>query len=118
VPACQGDHKGAPLRRGGGYFQTSWLKEKAKPLPQVPETLAPVHRGAVLNLDELWSFMYSKANQRWVWIALCRRTRQIVAFFIGDRSEASCRELWGRIPKAYRGGHTCSDFWDAYQVDP
>jgi insertion element IS1 protein InsB len=50
-----------------------------------------------------------------LWIALCRRTRQIVAFFIGDRSEASCRELWDRIPKAYRGRHIFSDFWDAYQ---
>jgi insertion element IS1 protein InsB len=93
----------------------SWLKEKAKILPQVAETLAPVYRSDVLELDELWSFVYSKANQRWVWIALCRRTRQIVAFFIGDRSEASCRELWNRIPQAYRGCRTFSDFGDAYQ---
>ncbi len=93
----------------------SWLKEKAKTLPKVADTLAPVRPGDVPELDELWSFVYSKDNQRWVWIALCRRTRQIVAFFVGDRSEASCRELLNRIPKAYRGCHTFSDFWDAYQ---
>ncbi len=39
----------------------------------------------------------------------------MVAFFIGDRSEASCRELWRRIPEAYRTCHSYSDFWEAYQ---
>ena len=91
-----------------------WLKEKANTLPKVADTLAPMRRSDVLELDELWSFVYSKDNQRWVWIALCRRTRQVVAFYIGDRSEASCCVLWNRIPQAYRGCHTFSDFWDAY----
>jgi insertion element IS1 protein InsB len=39
----------------------------------------------------------------------------VVAFFVGDRSEASCRQLWKRLPKAYRRYRTFSDFWDAYQ---
>jgi IS1 family transposase len=34
-----------------------------------------------------------KKNKRWVWIVLCRRTRQIVSYFIGDRSEESCQRL-------------------------
>lgn len=92
-----------------------WLKQKAKTLPDLADTLDPVRPSDVLERDELWSFVYSKDNQRWVWIALCRRTRQVVAFFVGDRSEASCRELWHKIPEAYRGCHTFSDFWDAYQ---
>ena len=53
--------------------------------------------------------------QRWVWLALCRRTRQIVAYVIGDRSKETCRKLWQRIPEDYRTCHTYSDFWDAYQ---
>jgi insertion element IS1 protein InsB len=92
-----------------------WLKQKAKALPKVAETLAPARAEDVLELDELWSFVFSKDNPRWVWIALCRRTRQGVAFFVGDRSEASCRQLWERLPKAYRRCRTFSDFWDAYQ---
>jgi transposase-like protein len=76
-----------------------WLKQKAKTLPKMPDTLAPVRPGDVLELDELWSFVYSKDNQRWVWIALCRRTRQIVAFFVGDRSEASAASYWTGSPK-------------------
>ena len=69
-----------------------WLKQKAKTLPEVAETLDPARAEDVLELDEWWSFVSSKDNPRWVWIALCRRTRQIVAFFVGDRSEASCRQ--------------------------
>ena len=69
----------------------------------------------VLELDELWSFVLKKSNKRWVSIALCRRTRQIVAFFIENRDEASCRQLWQRIPASYKHWATYSDFWQAYQ---
>ena len=68
-----------------------------------------------LELDELWSFVSKKANKRWVWIALCRLTRQVVAYVIGDRSEKSCRELWEQIPEAYRVGDGYTDFWEAYK---
>ena len=68
-----------------------------------------------LKLDEMWSFVSKKANKRWVWIALCRLTRQVVAYVIGERSERSCRELWGQIPEAYRVGECYTDFWEAYK---
>jgi insertion element IS1 protein InsB len=45
----------------------------------------------VLELDELWSFVLAKLFQAWIWIALCRKTRQVVAYAIGDRSEITCR---------------------------
>ena len=47
---------------------------------------------------------------------MCRRTRQIVAFVIGDRSEATCRKLWEQIPQAYKTCQSYSDFWEAYQL--
>lgn len=31
----------------------------------------------------MWSFVLKKVNKQWVWLALCRRTRQIVAYAIG-----------------------------------
>lgn len=74
----------------------------------------PVEKGDVLELDELWSFVGSKMNPRWVWIALCRQTRQIVAYFVGDRSEESAHALRERIPSDYRCRATRSDFWLAY----
>ncbi len=60
-------------------------------------------------------FCAKKSNQQWIWIALCRRTRQIVAYYVGDRSDESCRQLWNRVPPSYKHTHTYSDFWAAYQ---
>lgn len=92
-----------------------WLEEKVRHLPHLSETLLPAQADDVLELDEAWSFVYKKKHKRWLWTALCRRTRQIVAFVIGDRSEASCRRLWKAIPDNYRHCQSYSDFWDAYQ---
>ncbi len=69
----------------------------------------------VLELDELWSFVRCKAQVRWLWIALCRRTRQVIAYVLGDRSEQTCRRLWERIPEDYRLALCYSDFWQSYQ---
>ena len=74
----------------------------------------PAETGDVLELDELWSFVGSKLNPRWVWIALCRQTRQVVAYFVGDRSAESARALRERIPPDYRCRATRSDYWLAY----
>lgn len=62
----------------------------------------------------MWSFVARRKNKRWVWLAQCRRTRQIIAYAIGDRSEATCALLWSRIPKAYKKGVLYTDFWSAY----
>jgi len=82
-----------------------------------PDSADP--QSTTLELDELWSFVLRRANKRWIWIALCRATRQVVAYVIGDRSEQTCRKLWEAIPKAYQTGHCYTDFWEAYnQVIP
>lgn len=70
----------------------------------------------MLELDEVWSFVLKKLNKRWLWTALCRRTRQIVAYVIGDRSEQTCRKLWEAIPDGYKSCQTYSDFWEAYAL--
>lgn len=70
----------------------------------------------VLELDELWSFVLKRANKRWVWLALCRRTRQIVAYAVGNRGEGTCRRLWDRVPPTYRRGLCYTDFWKAYAL--
>lgn len=92
-----------------------WLTELVQQLPPLVDTLTEAQWDDVLELDEIWSFVQRKDNQRWIWVALCRRTRQIVAYFIGDRSETSCLQLWRRIPTAYLHCHSFSDFWQAYQ---
>ena len=60
--------------------------------------------------------MQQKANKQWVWIALDKQTRQIIAFHVGDRSRDSAKELWAPIPAGYREQATCyTDQYEAYK---
>ena len=90
-------------------------KKKAKLIPTIEETLVPSQGDDILELDELWSFVLKKDNEKYIWLAICRRTRQIVAYYIGDRSEESCLEFWKNIPRKYWHCKTFSDFWEAYE---
>jgi IS1 family transposase len=76
----------------------------------------PAEPEDVLEADEMWSFVYERWHKRWLWTVLCRRTRQIVAFVLGDRSETTCRKLREQIPQTYRACQSYSDFWEAYQL--
>ena len=80
------------------------------------ETLIVPGEEPTLELDELWSFVLEKTRKHWIWIALCRQTGQVVAYAIGDRSEATCQKLWNKIPPAFRNGQLFSDFWEACQL--
>jgi insertion element IS1 protein InsB len=65
--------------------------------------------------DELWSFVQKKANKQWIWIAMDAKTRQIIAFHVGDRSRDSAKQLWAKIPLVYREQATFhTDQYDAY----
>jgi len=58
-------------------------------MPPLSETLVEPDsndpRATILELDELWSFVFKKTIKSWIWIALCRKTRQVVARAVGDR---------------------------------
>jgi insertion element IS1 protein InsB len=64
--------------------------------------------------DEMWSFVQKKANKQWIWIAMDAKTRQIIAFHVGDRSRESGKELWANIPTVYREQATFHT--DQYEV--
>jgi insertion element IS1 protein InsB len=70
--------------------------------------------------DETWSFVRKRANKRWVWLAFDPQTKLVLAFYVGDRSRNSARQLWKRLPRAYREQATFyTDDWEAYrQVIP
>jgi insertion element IS1 protein InsB len=69
----------------------------------------------ILEADEMWSFVGSKANPWWVWVALDLESHRVVAMVIGDRSEATTKCLWEALPEEYRDGAIlCTDFWSAY----
>jgi len=61
-----------------------------------------------VEADEMWSFVKQKANKQWVWIAMDKQTRQIMAFHVGDRSHESAQQLWTNLPAVYREQATFS----------
>jgi insertion element IS1 protein InsB len=65
-----------------------------------------------IEADELWSFVGKKANPQWLWLALDARSRQVLAFHVGDRSRKSARQLWNQLPALYRQRATF--YTDAY----
>jgi IS1 family transposase len=91
-----------------------WLERWVKQAPPLVTSLLPAQGEDVLELDELWSFVGSKARPRWLWLALCRRTRQVVAYWLGDRTEIGALQLWRRIPDDYIHCASFSDRWLPY----
>ena len=59
-------------------------------------------------------FRHRRRGVIWLWRAACRRTRQIVAYALGPRSDATARLLWSRIPIAYRTGNLSTDHLESY----
>ena len=55
-----------------------------------------------LERDELCTFVGRKQRKVWRWLALCRRTRHVVAYALGCRGRRTARQLWRRLPPAYR----------------
>jgi len=68
---------------------TSWLKKDIK-IPKLEETLLPAQAEDVLEVDETLSFVQQQWQKHWIWTAMCRHTRQIITYAIGDRSQKTC----------------------------
>ena len=83
-------------------------------MPYLEATILPAEAEEVLELDEVWSFVRHKKQKIWIWLALCRRTRQIVAWWYGARDTINCSCLWDKIPASYKSGLCFTDFYATY----
>ncbi len=83
------------------------------PEPRVPPRIKE------LEIDEQWSFVQNKKQQNWLWYALNRRTGRIAAFFIGRRTDVSCRQLCQKLASC-RVQEFYTDHWKSYAkcLDP
>ncbi len=112
VPACAAFNE--PLVSAAIHWRPGSKKDDQN--PKIEETLLPAQAEDILEVDEMWSFVFEQWRKRWIWTVMCRRTRQIIAYAIGDRSQKTCRLLWERIPEPYKGCQSFSDLWEAYQL--
>ena len=65
------------------------------------------------EMDEFWSFVGNKGNQRWTWYAIERSSGVILAWHNGKRQDRDFLALWDLLsdfPVAYY----CTDEWGAY----
>lgn len=71
------------------------------------------------ELDEMWSFVGSKGNQRWLWHALDRRSGQVLAYVFGRRKDDVFLEL-KQLLEPFGIHKYCTDGWEAYarQLSP
>jgi hypothetical protein len=45
-------------------------------------------------------FVPKKGHKQWIWLAMDARSRQVIAFHVGDRSRQSAKRLWAKMPAA------------------
>lgn len=99
-------------------FQLFFAGWKKKGLITLSLTLSPAQEDDVIEYDEMWSFVHDKRNKQWLWLAVLRRTRQVVAFHIGNRDYVAFTELYSKVPIEYKQCQSRSDFWEAYDNLP
>ena len=50
-----------------------------------------------IEADEMWTFVGSKKNDIWIWLAAERRTGLIVGCHVGKRNDAGAAALWDSL---------------------
>ena len=76
-------------------------------------------RGLASELDEMWSFVRCKSNQRWLWHAIDHHTGKVLAYVFGRRKDEVFLDLKKLLePFGIRRYYT--DGWGAYErhIDP
>lgn len=78
------------------------------------DTLLGTVKGDALELDELVIRYRYRRRYLYLWIAVSRLTRQVIGFWVGDRSFKSLWALWFSLPAPYRRKLVYTDFYEAY----
>ena len=96
------------------------MNAKFSRIPQQIKVTEKSKGRLTIECDEMWSFVLSKKNKLYVWLAIDRETREIIGCYVGDRSRKSARKLWASLPGVDRQcAIAYTDFWEAYkQVIP
>jgi IS1 family transposase/transposase-like protein len=89
------------------------IKTEADKIPQKPTPITKP-RIKTAELDEFWSFVGSKAHQRWTWYAWDAEEKCILAHHNGRRTDASCKSLCQELFRKYDIQRYNTDDWQSY----
>jgi IS1 family transposase/transposase-like protein len=86
------------------------IREQASaiPEPQPPPRLADV------EVDEMWSFVEKKRRQYWLWYAFSPKTKQVIGYVRGRRTDQTCRLLLDKLAKC-QITRFYTDRWESYE---
>jgi insertion element IS1 protein InsB len=77
-------------------------------------TVVIIERVEESELDEMWSFVQNKQQQRWLWHAIDHQTGQILAYVLANHQDEALVELKALLePFGIEKFYT--DGWGAYQ---
>ena len=62
----------------------------------------------------MWSFVKTKKNQRWLWLAIDHETRNVLAFVFGERKDVVFKKLKALL-EPFGIIRFYTDDWDAYE---
>ncbi len=71
-------------------------------MPRLRPKKAQRQEWEALELDEMWTFVGQRRRKVWLWLAVERARRRIVAWVLGRRDAATARRLWQALPRRYR----------------
>ena len=86
------------------------IREQASrtPEPEVPARLADV------EVDEMWSFVEKKRHQYWLWYAFAPKTKQVIGYVRGRRTDATCQLLLDKLARC-QITRFYTDHWESYE---
>lgn len=79
------------------YYQT----------PKAVEVAQKNRIGWRFSKGVMWSFVDSKQNKQWIWLAVDADTREFIGVFIGYCSRHPAKRLWQSLPAVYRQCAIC-----------
>jgi len=94
-----------------------YVNQRLARIPRRIEASGKLSGKLTIECDEMWSFVDSKKNEVYIWLAIDRHTRKIVGCFVGDRTRKPARQLWASLPALYQQCAVAyTDFWQAYKT--
>ena len=66
-----------------------------------------------VELDEMWSFVGKKSNQRWLWHAIDHNTHEVLAYHFGQRKDKAFKALQKKL-SCFDIDFYYTDDWGAY----
>ncbi|MCP9267030.1 IS1 family transposase [Xenorhabdus sp. XENO-1] len=103
------------LKVGIDTVLRTFKKLEPRQVTTLPLAGSDIH--IICEIDEQWSFVGNKKNQRWLWYAWEPKKKRIVAHVFGDRSQKTLKKLLALLAP-FKIKFYCTDDYAVYNCLP